>query len=142
MSRYIDMNRGCFGVEPICRTLDVSASAYYHRKTGSRSARVVADERLLGLIEATHIKNYCAYGYRKMWLALGRAGHQVGRDHVKRLMRAHGIQGAKRAGSRGAPRPRTHRRHGRLIWSTVTSPPRGLTSCGSRTSSATRRCKG
>jgi transposase InsO family protein len=38
------------------------------------------------------------YGYRKMWLALGRAGHEVGRDHVKRLMRAHGVQGAKRRG--------------------------------------------
>jgi len=29
VSRYIDEHRGCFGVEPICRTLDVSASAYY-----------------------------------------------------------------------------------------------------------------
>ena len=33
-----------------------------------------------------------------MWLALQRAGEQVGRDHVKRLMRAEGIQGAKRRG--------------------------------------------
>ncbi len=98
MSRYIDEHRGRFGVEPICRVLDVSASAYYRRKTGQRSARVVEDERLLGLIKATHAANYCAYGYRKMWLALGRSGHDVGRDHVKRLMRAHGIQGAKRRG--------------------------------------------
>jgi hypothetical protein len=29
VSRYIDEHRGRFGVEPICRTLDVSASAYY-----------------------------------------------------------------------------------------------------------------
>jgi len=98
VSRYIDEHRGRFGVEPICRVLDVSASAYYRRKTGQRSARVVEDERLLGLIKATHAANYCAYGYRKMWLALGRSGHDVGRDHVKRLMRAHGIQGAKRRG--------------------------------------------
>jgi transposase InsO family protein len=33
-----------------------------------------------------------------MWLALRRAGHDVGRDHVKRLMRQHAIQGAKRRG--------------------------------------------
>ena len=31
VSRYIDEHRGRFGVEPICRTLGVSASAYYQR---------------------------------------------------------------------------------------------------------------
>lgn len=99
MSRYIDCHRGRFGVEPICRTLDVSASAYYQRKSGPPSARAVEDERLLDLIRVTHKKNYSAYGYRKIWLALKRAGHDdVGRDHVKRLMRANGIQGAKRRG--------------------------------------------
>ncbi len=98
MSRYIDEHRGRFGVEPICRVLGASASAYYHRATGERSERVVQDEQLLAVIKTTHTANYCAYGYRKMWLALGRAGVEVGRDHVKRLMRAHGIQGAKRRG--------------------------------------------
>jgi hypothetical protein len=33
-----------------------------------------------------------------MWKALLRAGEDVGRDRVKRLMRTHGIQGAKRRG--------------------------------------------
>ena len=98
MSRFIDEHRGCFGVEPICRTLDVSASAYYQRATGQRSDRVVEDERLLARIEELHAANYYAYGYRRMWKALGRAGEQVGRDHVKRLMGTHGIQGAKRRG--------------------------------------------
>lgn len=98
MSRYIDEHRGRFGVEPICRTLDVSASAYYQRVSGERSARVVEDQRLLAVIEATHASNYFAYGYRRMWKALGRAGETVGRDHVKRLMRSHGIVGAKRRG--------------------------------------------
>ena len=56
------------------------------------------DEQLLAQIKATHAANYCIYGYRKMWLALGRAGIEVGRDRVKRLMRAHDIQGAKRRG--------------------------------------------
>ncbi|MDX6369529.1 MAG: putative transposase [Gaiellaceae bacterium] len=98
MSRYIDEHRGRFGVEPICRTLDVSASAYYHRATGQRSERVIDDERLLGRVREVHAANYYAYGYRKMWLALRRAGETVGRDHVKRLMRQAGIQGAKRRG--------------------------------------------
>jgi transposase InsO family protein len=98
VSRYIDEYRGRFGVEPICQVLDVSASAYYQRASGQRSARQVADERLVARIRVVHAANYYAYGYRKMWLALRRAGHEVGCDHVKRLMRAHGVQGAKRRG--------------------------------------------
>ncbi|HUR84548.1 MAG TPA: IS3 family transposase [Solirubrobacteraceae bacterium] len=98
MTAFIDEHRGRFGVEPICRTLDVSASAYHQRATGQRSDRVIEDERLLALIETTHEANYCAYGYRKMWLALKRAGHEVGRDRVKRLMHQHAIRGAKRRG--------------------------------------------
>jgi putative transposase len=98
VSRYIDEHRGRFGVEPICRTLGVSASAYYQRATGQRSARVIDDERLLGRIREVHAANYYAYGYRRTWKALLRAGEHVGRDHVKRLMRTHAIQGAKRRG--------------------------------------------
>lgn len=98
MSAFIDEQRGRFGVEPICRILDVSASAYYQRATGAKSARRVEDERLLGLIEQVAERNYGAYGYRKTWLALQRAGVEVGRDRVKRLMRQAGIQGAKRRG--------------------------------------------
>lgn len=40
----------CFAVEPICKVLDVSASAYYRRASGERSERVVEDERLLEAI--------------------------------------------------------------------------------------------
>jgi len=98
MSRFVDEHRGRFGVEPICRVLDVSASAYYQRRSGLPSARTVKDERLLAVIEKTHEANYCAYGYRKLWLALKRGGEDVGRDRVKRLMRQAGIQGAKRRG--------------------------------------------
>jgi len=98
VSRYIDGHRGRFGVEPICSTLGVSASAYYRRATGERSARVVEDERLLELIKTTHARNYFAYGYRKMWKALLRAGESAPRCQIQRLMRDNGIQGAKRRG--------------------------------------------
>ena len=98
MSRYIDQDRGRFGVEPICRTLGVSASAYYQRATGKRSARTVEDERLLERIRELHAANYFAYGSRRMWKALRLAGEDVGRGHVERLMREHGICGAKRRG--------------------------------------------
>jgi len=98
VSRFIDEHRGFFGVEPICRVLGVSASAYYQRASGQRSARAVGDERLLEQIERVHAANYHCYGYRRTWLALGRGGVDVGRDRVRRLMRVNGIQGAKRRG--------------------------------------------
>jgi putative transposase len=99
VSAFIDTRREDFGVELICRTLDVSASAYYERASGRRSARVVEDERLLAEIRATHKKNYEAYGYRRTWKALLRAGEQgLARCTVQRLMREAGIRGAKRRG--------------------------------------------
>ena len=98
MTRFIDTYRDRFGVEPICRALGVSASAYYQRRTGVCSERAVEDERLLEIIRVTHEANYCAYGYRKMWLELGRQGETAPRCQVQRLMRKHGIQGAKRRG--------------------------------------------
>jgi len=95
---FIDEQRERFGVEPICRTLGVSASAYYERASGRRSARAVEDERLLGLIREIHERNYFAYGSWRMWKALRRAGEQVGRGRAELLMRSNGIQGAKRRG--------------------------------------------
>ena len=77
MSRYVDEHRGRFGVEPICLTLGVSASAYYERASGRRSERAVEDERLLARIRELHAANYHAYGYRRMWKTLRRAGEQV-----------------------------------------------------------------
>jgi putative transposase len=99
VSRYVDEHRGRFGVEPICKTLGVSASAYYQRASSYRSARAVEDERLLGRIRELHAANYYAYGYRRMWKALRRAGEQVPRCRVQRLMNANGIVGAKRRGT-------------------------------------------
>ena len=98
MSAYLQEHRERFGVEPICSTLGVSASAFYQRETGQRSARQVEDERLLAVIRETHKKNYEAYGYRRTWKALLRAGEQVPRCRVQRLMAANGIRGAKRRG--------------------------------------------
>jgi len=98
VSVFIDEHRDRFGVEPTCRILGVSASAYYHRRGGKRSARCIEDERLLEVIRKVHKANYEAYGYRRTWKALLRAGETAPRCQVQRLMRAHGIQGAKRRG--------------------------------------------
>jgi putative transposase len=98
VSAFVDQYRARFGVEPICRILGVSASAYYERASGRLSARRLEDERLLARIRELHAANYYAYGSRRMWKALVREGEQAGRGRVERLMRRNGIQGAKRRG--------------------------------------------
>ena len=98
MSAFIDTHRERFGVEPICQTLDVSASAYYQRNTGQRSERAVEDERLTAHIREVHEDNYECYGYRRVHAQLVREGEDAGRDRVARLMRSADVQGAKRRG--------------------------------------------
>ena len=80
MTAFIDQHRERFGVEPVCRTLGVSASAYYQRATGERSDRQREDERLTERIAELQLANYEAYGYRRMWRALKHAGEDPGRD--------------------------------------------------------------
>src|SRR5450755_4713581 len=118
VSAFIDEHRDRFGVESICRTLGVSASAYYHRAHGERCAREIDDERLLVRIRETHKANYEAYGYRRTWKALRRAGETAPRCQVQRLMRQAGIQGAKRRGKpwrTTTPDPDAHRRRPDLV---------------------------
>jgi putative transposase len=113
VSAYVESHRARFGVEPICRTLGVSASAYYRRRSGPPSRRAVEDARLTERIRELHAANYSAYGYRRMWLTLRRAGEPVARCTVQRLMRRAGIEGAKRRGRpwrTTKPDPEAHRR--------------------------------
>jgi putative transposase len=49
--------------------------------------------------------NYSVYGRRKLWKAARRAGHDVGRDQVARLMRRQGICGATREKKRFTTKP-------------------------------------
>jgi putative transposase len=98
VSAFIDRHRDRFGVELICRTLEVSASAYYQRAMGERSVRSREDERLTAKLRKIFVENYECYGVRRMHAALVRDGERVGRDQVARLMRAAGLRGAKRRG--------------------------------------------
>jgi putative transposase len=113
VSAFIDSHRDRFGVEPVCRTLDVSVSAFYQRASGLRSPRRIRDAQLLERIREIHRANYECYGYRRVHRVLERAGEQVGRDRVARLMRQDGLQGAKRRGKlwrTTKPDPDAHRR--------------------------------
>lgn len=96
MNLFIEANRAIFGVEPICHVLEVAPSTFYAARTRPPSARSVSDAALKVVMVAMHAANYGVYGVMKMWHALGRAGHDVGRDRTGRLMRELGLRGATR----------------------------------------------
>ena len=105
MVSFIDANRGDFGVEPICGVLQFAPSTYYAAKTRPRSARASRDEvTKVDLVELWHA-NYEVYGVRKMWKAMRRAGHDIGRDQTARLMRDLGLAGARRGSRVRTTRP-------------------------------------
>jgi putative transposase len=77
--------------------LQVAPSSYYAAKTRSPSARAVRDEELIPQLVQLWDVNYRVYGVRKLWKAAGRVGIMIGRDQTARLMRAAGIEGARRS---------------------------------------------
>lgn len=103
MIAYIDPYRDRFGVEAICRVLGatecgfITSRGYRAAKTRPPpSARSLRDQLLIGELSRIHKENYSVYGIRKMWHAMARAGWNIGRDQVPRLMRAAGLQGVRR----------------------------------------------
>ena len=105
MSRYIDAHRERFGVEPICKTLQVAPSTYYAVKHRPRSTRSARDEELKPAICRVHRENFGVYGIEKVWRQLWRDGIQVGRDRVARLMRDLGLAGVVRGKRTRTTRP-------------------------------------
>ena len=77
--------------------LQVAPSTYYSAKARPPSARARRDSLLIPILMALWAKNYSVYGRRKLTKAARKAGHDVGRDQVARLMRSAGIRGASRA---------------------------------------------
>lgn len=98
---YIDAHRRRFGVEPICRVLSehampIAPSTYYAHRAHPVSAAALAEAYLVNALVTLHRQNWGVYGARKLWHAARRAGLQVGRDQVARLMAVAGLSGAVR----------------------------------------------
>jgi putative transposase len=103
VTRFIDGHRDRWGVEPICRVLQVAPATYYAARSRPPSARALRDAQLKVEITRVYKENFSVYGARKVWRQLGREGSAVGRDRVARLMRELGIRGVVR----GRPRRTT-----------------------------------
>jgi putative transposase len=95
---FVDDHRDEFGVEPICTTLQVAPSTYYaaKRRELAPSARAVRDAAMMQVLMVLWVANRKVYGAHKLWKAAGRAGHDIGRDQVARLMKVMEIEGVSR----------------------------------------------
>jgi putative transposase len=94
-----------WGVEPICNALEIAPTTYWSAKTRPPCARAKRDAELGPRLEELWEKNYSVYGRRKLTRAAKKAGIDVGRDQVARLMRANGLRGASRAKKRFTTHP-------------------------------------
>jgi len=92
----VDEHRDRFGVEPVCRVLEVPVSTYYARRRRKPSRRELRDRELIAEIHAARSGYRRVYGVRKTWKELKRRGLDVGRDRVARLMRQDGLEGVRR----------------------------------------------
>ena len=101
MRAFVDAQRDHFGVEPICRALQIAPSGYWRHAARRRNAallpvRAQRDAVLVPPVERVWTSNLQVYGHRKVWRQMRREGVAVARCTVQRLMRLKGLQGARR----------------------------------------------
>ena len=119
---YIDSHRESFGVEPICAVLAeagivIAPSTFYARRQARLTDTEMDDAYLANQLRSLWQHNWGVYGARKLWHAARRAGHDLGRDQVARLMRLAGIAGTVRGRHRTmtTQRDQTAPRHPDLV---------------------------
>ncbi|WP_407658810.1 IS3 family transposase [Methylococcus geothermalis] len=98
---FVDVHRDTFGVEPICKVLQIAPSGYrrhaaQQRNPALRSARAQRDDALVPQIERVWQVNLQVYGADKVWRQRNREGIAVARCTVERLMRRLGLRGVIR----------------------------------------------
>jgi putative transposase len=98
VSAFIDAHRDVYGVEPICRALQVAPSTYYAVKQRQRTPpqRTLRDREALGEIERVYAASGGLYGARKVWWQLQAEGVGIARCTIERLMAREGMVGVVR----------------------------------------------
>ncbi|RUQ35588.1 MAG: IS3 family transposase [Candidatus Competibacteraceae bacterium] len=98
---FIDQHRDTYGVEPICKVLQVAPSGYRRhaacqRNPALRCIRTRRDDGLMPQIQRVWQANMQVYGADKVWRQLNREGLEVARCTVERLMKRLGLAGVRR----------------------------------------------
>ena len=98
---FIAEHKARWGVEPICRVLQVAPSSYYAAIRRLPSARQRRDAVLQDAIRRVWDEHHQVYGADKVWAQLEREDIPVARCTVERLLRHLGLRGVVR-GQTGA----------------------------------------
>jgi putative transposase len=98
----VTQHRETYGVEPICKVLQIAPSGYRRHaacqsKPELRCTRVKRDDKLMPQIQQVWQTNMQVYGADKVWHQMNREGIKVARCTVERLMKRLGLQGEPRA---------------------------------------------
>ncbi len=98
---FVDQHKEQYGVEPICRQIQIAPSSYYEHKACERdpdrlSDRIKRDKALECDIRRVCENNFKVYGANKIWRQMLREGIRVVRCTVERLMKKLEIQGIRR----------------------------------------------
>ena len=101
MYGLVEEHRPTFGVETICKVLQIAPSGYRRhaaRRSGRSllSPRAQRDSELMPKIEQVWNANLQVYGADKVWKQMNREHVAVARCTVERLMRRLGLRGVKR----------------------------------------------
>jgi transposase InsO family protein len=101
MKDFVDQHRDTFGVEPICKVLQIAPSGYRRyaaqkRDPSLRCQRTQRDEALMPQIQRVWQENMQVYGAKKVWRQLEREQVAVARCTVERLMRRLSLEGVRR----------------------------------------------
>jgi putative transposase len=94
--KFIAAHKDRWGVEPICRVLQVAPASYYAAITRPPSARKQRDDTLKEAIRRIWAEHFGVYGADKIWAQLKREGTRVAHCTVERLMRILGLRGVVR----------------------------------------------
>jgi len=87
----IDAEKANFPVSFMCRQLGVSRSGLYAWRTRPQSKRASEDVELGARVLELHLESQRRYGSPRVQKALAAEGRRVGRNRVRRLMRARGL---------------------------------------------------
>ena len=78
------------GIRPICATLRVPRSSYYH--AAAPTPTQLSDQETGEAIEAIFKHHRRRYGYRRIWQELNDQGHVCAPDRVRRIMAERGLK--------------------------------------------------
>ena len=101
MNAYIDQHLETYGVEPICKVLQIAPSCYWRHaaqmhEPALRCDRAKHDDELIPQVQRIWHANMQVYGADKVWKQMNREGIAVARCTVERLMRRLGLRGVRR----------------------------------------------